>query len=252
MKTDIGIMLTRNLKELNLSTIIRYLQEYICRAKEENMCYEEFLLGLTGLELQVRKEKKLKRLLREARFPNIKTFETFAYNAAAGINKGLIDSLTTGNYIWQHRNVIFTGKSGTGKTHLAIALGVEACKLGVETRFVTASCLVNKLLEARDKRDLNRQISRFSRYGVLVLDDLGPVPFSQKGAELLFQVFSKRYEKGSTIVTTSLDFAQWTQVFGDPKLTTAVLDRLTDEAYIFKCTWQSYRLREKLSTCTVH
>jgi DNA replication protein DnaC len=142
--------------------------------------------------------------------------------------------------------VIFTGKTGTGKTHLAISLGIEACRQGIRSRFVTGSELVNELVESRSERALSRSIQRYARCGLLILDELGYVPFSKEGSQLLFQVMADRYERGSMIVTTNLGFADWTQLFGDPTLTAALLDRLTHNAFIINCNWESSRLRESL------
>ena len=252
MKTAIGMALTQNLTELNLSTMVRYLKEYLRQARENGMDYDEFLFGLTRLELQVRAEKRFKRLLREAKFPFMKTLETFDYDAALGLDRNRIETLSAGEYIWQRRNIIFTGKKGTGKTHLAVAFGFEACKQGIGTRFVTACRLVNELVEARDRKNLSRVIQKNSRYGLLILDDLGCVPFSEEEAELLFHVLSGRYERGSVIITTNLEFEEWTQNFGEPNLTEVLLDRLTHKAYIISCAWPSYRLSERLKGCVVH
>ena len=252
MKTALGIALTQNLKELNLSTMVRHLKECLRRARENGMDYDEFLLGLTRLELEVRAEKRFKRLLKEAKFPFMKTLETFNYDAAPGLDRNLIEKLSAGEYIWHRRNVIFKGKNGTGKTHLAVALGIDACKLGVTTQFAPICGIINELTEARNSKDLNRIIRKYSRYELLILDDLGCVPFSKEGSELLFQVFAERYERGSIIITTNLEFDEWTQNFGEPKLTEVLLDRLTHRAHIVSCTWQSYRLRESLQGCAVH
>ncbi len=252
MKTALGIALTQNLKELNLSTMVRHLKECLRRARENGMDYDEFLLGLTRLELEVRAEKRFKRLLKEAKFPFMKTLETFNYDAAPGLDRNLIEKLSAGEYIWQRGNVIFTGKNGTGKTHLAVALGIEACKQGVATRFTTGCGFVNELTEGRDRKNLSRIIQKYSRYGLFILDDLGCVPFSEEEAELLFQVLSGRYEKGSVIITTNLEFDEWTQNFGEPNLAAVLLDRLIHRADIIDCTWQSYRLRESLQGSAVH
>jgi DNA replication protein DnaC len=150
------------------------------------------------------------------------------------------------DYIKERRNIIFLGRSGTGKTHLATALGVEACKKNYRTRFVSCYTLVNELIEARQDKDLQRLIQRYSRYELLILDELGYIPFSREGSELLFQVLAERQEKGSVIITTNLGFADWTQVFGDPVMTAALLDRLTHKAHIVNCQWESYRLKQSL------
>jgi DNA replication protein DnaC len=210
------------------------------------MDYAELLLQMTDHELRIRADNRLKRRLKEAKFPLLKTMEGFNFKVAADLDRRLIRELCSGEYVKEHKNVIFLGKSGTGKTHLATALGVEACRQGVRTRFVTACGLVNELIEARQEKDLQRILKRYGRYGLLVLDELGYIPFSQEGAELLFQVLAERHERGSVIITSNLGFGDWTQVFGDANLTAALLDRLTHKAHIIECSWQSYRLQEAL------
>ncbi|MCK9276248.1 MAG: ATP-binding protein, partial [Syntrophales bacterium] len=133
-----------------------------------------------------------------------------------------------------------------GKTHLATALGLEACRQGVRTRFATGAGLVNELIEARSERAVSRITQKLSRFGLLILDELGYVPFSKEGSQLLFQVLADRHERASVIITTNLGFADWTQLFGDPTLTAALLDRLTHKAHIILCNWDSYRLKESL------
>ena len=246
MTTSSQMVLSENLKVLNLPAMMRSLETHLRQARENGADHGDFLLALTEVELQARTENRLKRRLREARFPLLKTLETFDFEAAPDLNRQLIHELSRGTYIQEHRNVILLGRSGTGKTHLATALGVEACRGGMRTRFVTGCGLANELIEARHERDLSRAVQRYSRYGLLVLDELGYVPLSREGADLLFQVLAERHERGSVIVTTNLGFADWTQVFGDANLTAALLDRLTHRAHIIQCSWESYRLRETL------
>jgi len=248
MKASTEMVLLQNLKELKLLNMLNHLESFLRQAQENKVEYEEFLLNLTEIELQVRKEKRLKRRLQEAKFPLIKTFEMFEYEAAKELDRHLLRELVDGEYIQSYRNVIFLGKSGTGKTHLATALGVEACRQGIRTRFVTGCSLSNELIEARQEGVLRRVMNRFARYGLLILDELGYVPFSKEGAELLFQVLAERHERASVIITSNLGFADWTQIFGDPTLTAALLDRLTHKAHIINCNWESYRLKETLKT----
>ncbi len=172
--------------------------------------------------------------------------ETFDLSAVPELDLRLFRDLAGGGYIREHRNVIFSGHSGAGKTHMATALGIEACKNNFRTRFVTCYGLVNELIEARQERTLQRLIQRYVRYDLLILDELGYIPFSKEGSELLFQVLAERYEKGSVMITTNLGFADWTQVFGDPVMTAALLDRLTHKAHIVSCPWDSYRLKQSL------
>ena len=246
MNAAMNAMLLDNLKMLRLSTMIQNLAAKLRQAKEGKIAYEEFLLNLTEIEVQVRRENGRKRRTREAGFPLLKPLETFDFEAATDLDVRYIQELTTGEYIEEKRNVIFLGKSGTGKTHLATALGMEACTSGYRTRFVTGCGLANELIEARDEKILSRVIKRYAGYGLLIIDELGYVPFSKEGAELLFQVLAERHEKRPVIITTNMGFGDWAQIFGDPNLTGALLDRITHKAHIINCTWESYRLKETL------
>ena len=248
MKTSTEVLLKENLKLLKLSNVLRQLETFVRQAKESGTDYGEFLLSLTEMELQMRAENRLKRRVREAKFPLIKTLETFDYTAAPGLDLRLLRELETGDYIREHRNIILLGNSGTGKTHLATGLGVAACGQGSTTRFVTGCGLANELIEAQTAKTLSRVIQRTARNDLLVLDELGYVPFSKEGTQLLFQVLAERNERRSVIITTNLGFADWTQVFGDATLTAALLDRLTHKAHIIHCNWDSYRLKETLKT----
>lgn len=246
MNAAMNAMLLDNLKMLRLSTMIQNLAAKLRQAKEGKIAYEEFLLNLTEIEVQVRRENGRKRRTREAGFPLLKPLEAFDFEAAGDLDVRYIQELTTGEYIEEKRNVIFLGKSGTGKTHLATALGMEACTAGYRTRFVTGCGLANELIEAKDEKILSRVIKRYAGYGLLIIDELGYVPFTKEGAELLFQVLAERHEKRPVIITTNMGFGDWTQIFGDPNLTGALLDRITHKAHIINCTWESYRLKETL------
>ncbi len=246
MYAGMKALLIENLKTLKLSTMIQNLQGYLRQAKQEKLSYEEFLLNLSEIEVQVRKENGRKRRLREAKFPLIKPLEVFNFDAAPDLDVRLIKDLSSCDYVKKSRNVIFMGKSGTGKTHLATALGMEACKQGVRTRFVTGCGLANELIEARDEKVLARSIKRYAGYGLLIIDELGYVPFSKEGAQLIFQILAERHERKSVMITTNMGFGDWTQIFGDPSMTAALLDRITHKAHVINCTWESYRLKETL------
>jgi DNA replication protein DnaC len=246
MKTGTLIELQANLKALNLSCMAHNLDGSLRQAKESGIGYDEFLLELTAAELQARAENSLNRRIREAKFPLLKSIESFDLSAVPELDIRLFRDLAGGNYIREHRNVIFLGRSGAGKTHMATALGIEACKNKFRTRFVSCYGLVNELIEARQEKALQRLIQRYIRYDLLILDELGYIPFSKEGSELLFQVLAERHEKGSVMITTNLGFADWTKVFGDPVMTAALLDRLTHKAHIISCNWDSYRLKQSL------
>ncbi len=246
MKAGALIELQANLKTLNLSTMARNMEGFVRQAREPGIDCDEFLLNLTVTELQARSESRLTRRIRESKFPLLKPLETFDLSAVPELDIRLFRDLAGDGFIKEHRNVIFLGRSGTGKTHMATALGIEACKNNFRTRFITCYGLVNELIEARQERTLQRLLQRYVRYDLLVLDELGYIPFSKEGSELLFQVLAERHEIGSVIITTNLGFADWTQVFGDPVMTAALLDRLTHKAHIINCTWESYRLKQSL------
>lgn len=246
MKHGTLLALKEDMKALKLSTMARGIEAHLRQAREGGVDYDEFLLELTSTELQARAENRLNRRIREAKFPLMKPVETFELNAVPDLDIRLFRELTGCSYIRERKNIIFLGRSGTGKTHMATALGIEACKNNYRTRFITCYGLANELIEAREERQLQRLLQRYSRYDLLILDELGYVPFSKEGSELLFQVLAERHEKGSIIITTNLGFADWTQVFGDPVMTAALLDRLTHKAHIINCAWESYRLKQSL------
>jgi DNA replication protein DnaC len=245
-RTAEALLVQHNLKALNLTNMARHLEQQLRQARDGGIDYGQFLLELTELELRIRSENSEKRRLKEARFPLLKPLEAFDFEAVPQLDKRLVRDLAAGDYLKERRNVILMGKSGAGKTHLATALGIEACRQSKRVRFVTGYGLANELIEARTERALDRLLGKYARLDLLILDELGYVPFSKEGAELLFQILAERHERGSVIITTNLGFADWTQVFGDPNMTAALLDRLTHRAHIIECAWDSYRLKQSL------
>ena len=177
-------------------------------------------------------------------FPAVKSIDTFDFTAIPSVNRQLVTQLARCEYIERRENVIAIGNSGTGKTHIALGLGLAACQKGLTVGFTTASALVNELMEARDEMRLLNLQKRLSRLKLLIIDELGFVPLSPTGAELLFDVFSQRYERGSVLVTTNLPFDEWTERFGSERLTGALLDRLTHHVHIIEMNGDSYRLRQ--------
>jgi DNA replication protein DnaC len=240
-------VLQEQLRSLSLMNMARHIDTHLRQARETGVDYGQFLHELTALELRIRAEQREQRRVKDARFPLIKPLELFDFDAAPALDRRMIHELAGGAYIEEHRNIILLGKSGTGKTHLATALGIEACRQNRRVRFVTGCALSNELIEARGEKELARLIGWYARHDLVIVDELGYVPFSKEGAELLFQILAERHERGSVIITTNLGFADWTQVFGDANMTAALLDRLTHRARIIECTWESYRLRQSLS-----
>ena len=238
------VLLELYLKQLKLPTILREYASLAATCSREQADYPSYLLRLVERELLDRERRAAERRVKDARFPVIKTLDTFDFQAQPSINQALIRELMTGEYIDRHENVLLVGNSGTGKTHLSCALAFAACSQGRRVRFFMVSQLVTQLAEAREERQLQRLQGQLERHDLLVLDELGYVPFSPTGAELLFEVVSRAYERTSLIVTTNLPFEAWTEVMGSERLTGALLDRLTHRVHILEANGESYRLKE--------
>ena len=185
----------------------------------------------------------MQRRIQEARLPRLKTLEQFDFNQAPQIPAGLLRQLAEGGYIERAEPVILLGECGTGKTHLATALCVAACRQGRRVRFVTAAALVNELVEARQQNTLQRALARWTRFDLIAIDELGYLPLAEVGADLLFQVIAERAERASILLTTNLPFSEWSQVFANPRLCKALLDRVTDRCHIIETGSESYRFR---------
>ena len=207
------------------------------------MDHPDYLLRLAELELIDRHQRMVERRIRAAHFPAVKSLDTFDFLAIPSVNKALVMELARCEYIEDRENVIAVGNSGTGKTHVALGLGLAACQKGMSVGFTTAAALVHELMEARDDRRLLTLQRQLSRLRLLIIDELGFVPLSTTGAELLFEVFSQRYERGSVLVTTNLPLDEWSDVFGSERLTGALLDRLTHHVHILEMNGDSYRLK---------
>ena len=238
------ILLAHHLKALKLPTFLREHEKLARQCAAEGVDHTRYLQRLAELELIDRERRLVERRIKVARFPAVKSLDSFQFTAIPSLNKSLVLELARCAYVEGRENIIALGNSGTGKTHIAIALGLAACQKGLSVGFVTASTLVHDLLEARDERRVQKLKRSLAAYKLLIIDELGYVPLSSTGAELLFEVFSERYERGSTIVTSNMPFDEWTSVFGSERLTGALLDRLTHNVHILEMNGESYRLRQ--------
>jgi DNA replication protein DnaC len=238
------LLLEHHLKKLKLPAMLRDYQKIASICAAEKVEHTGFLLRLAELELIEREQRSTMRRIKAAGFAAIKSLDSFDFKAIPSLNKMLVLDLARCEYITKRQNLLLVGNSGTGKTHLALALGLAACQKGFKVRFTTAAALVNEMIEAKDEKRLLKLQKQMAKMNLLIIDELGFVPFSKTGAELLFELISQRYERGSVIITTNLPFDEWPDVFGSERLTGALLDRLTHHVNILELNGDSYRLKE--------
>jgi DNA replication protein DnaC len=238
------VLLAHHLKALKLPTFLREYDKVARQCAAEGADFPRYLLRLAELELIDRERRMVERRIKAARFPTVKSLDSFDFAALPSLNKALVLELARSEYVERRENIIALGNSGTGKSHIALGLGLAACQKGLSVGFTTAAALVHELIEARDEKRLLRLQRQLAGHKLLIVDELGYVPLSQTGAELLFEVFSQRYERGATIVTSNLPFDEWTSVLGSERLTGALLDRLTHHVHILEMNGESYRLAQ--------
>jgi DNA replication protein DnaC len=232
------------LQELRLSTVAQQYETTARQAADNGHSYPEFLLALLEQELSQRDTNRRRRLLRQAKFPILYTLDSYNFSLIPSLSKQKVLQLARGQFIAQAENVVLVGQIGTGKTHIATALGYSACENRYRVRFFTAAGLINELLAAQEQNQLSRLERSLDKQQLIIIDELGFVPFSQQGAQLLFSFISQRYQRRSLLITTNLPFTEWTQVFGDSRLLGALLDRLTHRCHILEFAGESYRFRQ--------
>jgi DNA replication protein DnaC len=240
------LLVKTNLKQLRLPTIHAEFEKLAREAATANESYEQYLLRLTELEVAARAANVLKARIKLASFPMHKDFDTYDFSVMPALSKPKVLELARGEWLDEHANAVLVGNAGTGKTHLAIALGLAACRQGRRVRFFTTAALVNRLEQAQKQYQLERFLTQLDKTDLLICDELGYLSFSRSGAELLFQVFADRYERRSLLITSNLPFSEWAQIFQGERMTAALLDRLTHRCHIFEMNGESYRFRESM------
>jgi len=245
MKTE--MLLESYLKQLKLPCFAQSYQTLAQEAARTNLSYERYLLGLASEEMANREAHRIERAITQARFPVLKELADFEWSAVPSVPRARILELAQGAYISKAEPIILLGNPGLGKSHVASGLGLAACRQGHRVRFYNAAGLVTDLIKAQQEYQLSRVMTQFGKLEVLVLDELGFIPFTQTGAQLLFQVCSALYERVAMIITTNLRFAEWSTIMGgDERMSAALLDRLTHKATILEFVGTSYRFRQQL------
>ena len=238
-------LLESYLRQLRLPSFARNYQAFATDAARNNLDYTRYLLALAEQEVTKREQNRIQKRVKAARFPMFKELADFDFSALPTLNKAQVLDLSRGEYIQKREPIVFIGNPGLGKTHLAISLALSACRQGRKVRFWTAAGLVNELLQAQDEHRLHRFIAAALKLDLIVIDELGFIPFSASGAHALFTFCSEVYERLALILTTNLKFADWVQVLGDERLTAALLDRITHHAHILELIGESFRFRER-------
>ncbi len=233
------------LRKLRLSTIEEKYPNII--EKNDKADIISILLKLFEIEVQTREENAINRKLKGGNFPKIKTFDSYNFEYMPKLDKQKILNFTNCEFIEKTQNIVMLGNSGTGKTHLAIALGVAACNKNTAVYFTSAAKLANDLMEARNDNNLSKLHNKLSKYKLLIIDEVGYVPLSTTGAELIYDIINQRYEISSIIMTSNLQFSEWGQIFKCEKLTNALLDRITHHSNILDMNGESYRFKNSIA-----
>lgn len=233
-------------RALKMPGLLKRLDELVRQAEAESWSALDVIEHALSTEVASREESSVRLRVREARFPDVLTIDTFDFALAPGVDKAQVLTLARGTFVDEKQNIVFVGPVGTGKTHLATALGVEVARQRRRVTWYRAADLVRTLIEAKGSRELGKLERRLARSKVLILDELGFVPFDREGGELLFNLLSSRHRVSSTVITSNLNFSEWPKVFGgDEKLTAAVLDRLAENAVVIATKGTSYRARRR-------
>ena len=236
--------LVNNLDELGFTDVEPYLSEYLTKVSKEGTSVQDALIHVTDREIKLRNERAAQIQITVSHFPYVRTIDGFDYHFQPSVNKSEIKDLATLRFLDQAENILFFGTPGTGKTHLATAIGIEAAKHRTITYFITCHDLIQTLRKAYEENRLEARLKHFAKYKLLIIDEIGYLPMDKTGANLFFQLIAKRYEHTSTIITTNQPFSKWGEMFSDPMLANAILDRLLHHAHVIKMVGPSYRTKD--------
>jgi len=242
---EADLLLETYLRQLHLPHFLKYYRTFASDAARSNQDHVRYLLALAEQEVNLRVQQMHQRRIKAARFPVLKELADFDFSVLAGLNKAYVLDLARGEYLTRHEPILFIGNPGLGKTHLATSLALAACRQGRKVRFWNAAGLTNELLQAQDEHRVSRFTTAALKLDLVVVDELGFIPFSPTAAQALFTFCAQLHERVALIITSNLKFADWTQVFGDERLTAALLDRLTHHAHILELVGESYRFRQR-------
>ena len=243
---EANLLLESLLKNLRLATFRQQYRQVAEDAARNNLSYERYLLALAEQEVAQRQLNVQRQRIKAARFPALKELADFDFSAIPQLNKQRVLDLARGEYLAKKEPIILVGNPGLGKTHISIGLALAACRQGQRVRFYNTAALVNELMLAQEQHRLPKFLATALKQNLIILDELGYIPFSTSGAQLIFQFCSTLHEQVSLLVTTNLKFADWIQVFGTEQLTAALLDRLTCRAHIMEFIGESFRFRQRL------
>ncbi len=239
-------LLESYLRQLKLPTFVQNYQAFAQDAARSNLSFERYLFGLAEAEVLQKEANRVERCIANAKFPVLKALDSFDFSVVGGITQARVIELAQGDYLAKKESILLVGNPGLGKTHIATGLALAACKQSKKVRFFGAAGLVNDLLAAGKELRFSKFMAPILKSDLVVLDEVGFIPFTTEGAQSLFQFCSDLYERVSMIVTTNLRFADWTSIFGDEKMTAALLDRLTHKGHILEFIGESYRFRQRM------
>lgn len=238
--------LLNNLEVLKLEKMRSFLPNYLEEITNKKIPFQKAFLELTNKEIEYRNERASKIQITVSAFPYEKELKDFDFDYQPSIDKDKIEDLNTLRFIEKHENILFVGSSGVGKTHLATSIGITAARKRYSVYFISCHDLITQLNKAHYENKLENRIKHFCRYELLIIDEIGYLPVDKQGANLLFQLIAKRYEKRSTIITTNMVFSKWGEVFSDNTLANAILDRLLHHSHVINISGNSYRVKDKI------